>query len=99
MTGGWRSGRYGCKHDASVFDVVLREYCKLDPALNLIGDLCIDYACLNIPKAPPATPTQPEQSLSTDVSSHPVPIQSVIKPICRSRHGEAKSSASPTHRQ
>lgn len=59
VTGGWRSGRYGCKHDASVFDVVLREYCKLDPALNLIGDLCIDYACLNIPKALPAMPTQP----------------------------------------
>lgn len=31
--------------------MVLKEYCKLDPALNLIGDLTIDFACLNIPKA------------------------------------------------
>ena len=45
--------RYGCKHDAAVFDVVLKEYCKFDPSLNLIGDLCIDTACLNIPKVRP----------------------------------------------
>lgn len=33
-----------------MFEVLLKEYCKNDPALNLIGDLCIDTACLPIPK-------------------------------------------------
>lgn len=42
--------RYGCKHDAAMFEVVLKEYCKFQPELGLLGDLMIDTACLDIPK-------------------------------------------------
>ena len=44
---------YGCKHDAAMFEVVLKEYCKFETELGLLGDLMIDTACLDIPKVPP----------------------------------------------
>ena len=36
-----------------MFEVVLKEYCKFEPELGLLGDLMIDSACLDIPKVPP----------------------------------------------
>ena len=45
--------RYGCKHDAAMFEVMLKEYCKFEPELGLLGDLMIDTACLDVPKVPP----------------------------------------------
>jgi hypothetical protein len=36
-----------------MFEVVLKEYCKFEPELGLLGDLMIDTACLDIPKVPP----------------------------------------------
>ncbi len=40
---------YGCKHDAGMFEELLKEYCLLDPAVSL-GNTMIDTACLNAPK-------------------------------------------------
>ena len=40
---------YGCKHDAAMFEELLKEYCLLDPGLAL-GNAMIDSACLNAPK-------------------------------------------------
>ena len=40
---------YGCKHDAGMFEELLKEYCGLDPAETL-GNAMIDTACLNAPK-------------------------------------------------
>ena len=39
----------GCKHDAGMFEELLKEYCLLDPAHSL-GNTMIDSACLNTPK-------------------------------------------------
>ena len=40
---------YGCKHDAGMFEELLKVYCELDPAETL-GNAMIDTACLNAPK-------------------------------------------------
>ena len=42
----------GCKHDAGMFEELLKEYCLLDPAHSL-GNTMIDSACLNTPKVNP----------------------------------------------
>ena len=41
---------YGCKHDAAMFEVLLKEYCKYGPETGLLGDAFIDTACLDAPK-------------------------------------------------
>ncbi len=41
---------YGTKHDASLFEELLKEASQFEP-LGTIGDTMIDTACLNIPKA------------------------------------------------
>ena len=41
---------YGCKHDAAMFEVLLRDYCKFPVELGLVGDAFIDTACLDVPK-------------------------------------------------
>jgi hypothetical protein len=38
-----------------MFEVVLKEYCKFEPELGLLGDKMIDTACLDIPKVPAQT--------------------------------------------
>ena len=45
---------YGTKHDASLFEELLKTASQFEP-LGTIGDTMIDTACLNIPKvwAPP----------------------------------------------
>ena len=40
---------YGTKHDASLFEELLKEASQFEP-LGTIGDAMIDTACLNIPK-------------------------------------------------
>ncbi len=40
---------YGTKHDASLFEELLKEASQFEP-LGTIGDTMIDTACLNIPK-------------------------------------------------
>lgn len=40
---------YGCKHDAAMFEDLLKEYCGLD-ADQALGSTMIDTACLNTPK-------------------------------------------------
>ena len=40
---------YGCKHDAAMFEELLKEYCLLDPG-HALGNAMIDSACLNAPK-------------------------------------------------
>ena len=40
---------YGTKHDASLFEELLKEASQFE-ALGAIGDTMIDTACLNIPK-------------------------------------------------
>ena len=40
---------YGCKHDAAMFEILLREYCIFDQP-GLSGDSMIDTACLSTPK-------------------------------------------------
>ena len=41
---------YGTKHDASLFEELLKQASQFQ-ALGTIGDTMIDTACLNIPKA------------------------------------------------
>ncbi|BDA47659.1 probable calcium-independent phospholipase A2-gamma at C-terminar half [Coccomyxa sp. Obi] len=40
---------YGCKHDAAMFEELLKEYCTFDTE-NMLGTAMIDTACLNTPK-------------------------------------------------
>jgi hypothetical protein len=40
---------YGCKHDAAMFEILLKEYCTFDQP-GLSGDAMIDTACLDTPK-------------------------------------------------
>ena len=40
---------YGCKHDAAMFEELLKEYCLFDTE-NMLGTAMIDTACLNTPK-------------------------------------------------
>ena len=40
---------YGTKHDASLFEELLKAASQFEP-LGTIGDTMIDTACLNIPK-------------------------------------------------
>lgn len=40
---------YGCKHDAAMFEILLKEYCTFDQP-GLSGDSMIDTACLSTPK-------------------------------------------------
>ncbi|EIE23713.1 hypothetical protein COCSUDRAFT_41874 [Coccomyxa subellipsoidea C-169] len=40
---------YGCKHDAAMFEELLKEYCTFDPEA-MLGAAMIDTACLNTPK-------------------------------------------------
>lgn len=40
---------YGTKHDASLFEELLKQASQFQP-LGTIGDTMIDTACLNIPK-------------------------------------------------
>ena len=40
---------YGCKHDAAMFEELLKEYCLLEPG-HTLGNAMIDSACLNVPK-------------------------------------------------
>lgn len=45
---------YGCKHDAAMFEHLLKEYCVFDQP-GLAGNAMIDTACLPVPKVgPPA---------------------------------------------
>jgi len=46
---------YGCKHDAAMFEELLKDYCKFDPEL-MLGSAMIDTACLNTPKVRPSRP-------------------------------------------
>ena len=41
---------YGAKHDAAMFEELLKGYCQLDPA-HTLGNAMIDTACLGTPKA------------------------------------------------
>ena len=43
---------YGCKHDAAMFEDLLKEYCLLDPG-QALGNAMIDSACLSVPKVSP----------------------------------------------
>ena len=40
---------YGCKHDALMFELLLKEYCIFDTP-GLSGNAMIDTACLGTPK-------------------------------------------------
>ena len=44
---------YGCKHDAAMFEDLLKEYCLLDPG-QALGNAMIDSASLNVPKVRPS---------------------------------------------
>ncbi len=43
---------YGAKHDAVMFEELLKDYCVLDPE-HTLGSAMIDTACLGTPKVPP----------------------------------------------
>lgn len=40
---------YGCKHDAAMFELLLKEYCIFDTP-GLSSNAMIDTACLAVPK-------------------------------------------------
>ena len=44
---------YGCKHDAALFEVLLKAYCDYGPHTGMLGDAFIDTACLDAPKVRP----------------------------------------------
>ena len=43
---------YGAKHDAAMFEELLKGYCVLDPE-HTLGSAMIDTACLGTPKVRP----------------------------------------------
>lgn len=50
---------YGCKHDAAMFEILLKEYCTFEQP-GLSGNAMIDTACLDTPKVKPPR-VRPEQ--------------------------------------
>jgi hypothetical protein len=48
---------YGAKHDAAMFEELLKGYCALDPA-HTLGHAMIDTACLGTPKVLPLCAAQ-----------------------------------------
>ena len=40
---------YGCKHDAALFEALLKEYCLFDASMTLDNTM-IDTACMDVPK-------------------------------------------------
>ena len=65
---------YGAKHDAAMFEELLKGYCQLDPE-HTLGNAMIDTACLGTPKAM-------QQSLNRFIASVPPSCAPAIRPCC-----------------
>lgn len=53
---------YGCKHDAAMFEILLKEYCVFDQP-GLSGSAMIDTACLGRPKVGSRCPERERERL------------------------------------
>lgn len=65
---------YGCKHDAAMFEDLLKEYCLLDPG-HALGNAMIDGACLNAPKVTLGDCARAMFTLPSLTLAEPVPGQ------------------------